>query len=171
METQRDWESLKLEKQAAFEDRKKDWDEETRIAQKMADVEEKKRSHPPLSIVEGFKSDDKTTAARATLAAAMIEDGVIRQFSYENSRAYLDRIDEEDSRTPFWMYCTLYFILGMLFMITVENITYGWEDIRMVFDYLNFSKQEYATVALTVERLICNQSVGGSNPLSGSIKI
>ena len=128
---------------------KKDWEMETLRAQKDAEVTEKNRISPAKSIVEGFKVNDKTVAARATL----------------------ERIDEEDSRTPFWMFAVLYFILGMLFIITVDNISYGWEDMRMIFEYLNFSKQEYATVALTVERLICNQRVGGSNPLSGSIKL
>ncbi len=150
---------------------KKDWEMETLRAQKDAEVTEKNRISPAKSIVEGFKVNDKTVAARATLAAAMIEDEVVRDYSYRNSRAYLERIDEEDSRTPFWMFAVLYFILGMLFIITVDNISYGWEDMRMIFEYLNFSKQEYATVALTVERLICNQRVGGSNPLSGSIKL
>ncbi len=119
---------------------KKDWEMETLRAQKDAEVTEKNRISPAKSIVEGFKVNDKTVAARATLAAAMIEDEVVRDYSYRNSRAYLERIDEEDSRTPFWMFAVLYFILGMLFIITVDNISYGWEDMRMIFEYLNFSK-------------------------------
>ena len=70
----------------------------------------------------------KNDKARANLAKAFLEDEAIKQASFERSKAYLLKIEEED-RTPFWMWCTLYFVLGMLFMITVDNISYSWKDI------------------------------------------
>lgn len=70
-----------------------------------------------------MKKNDK---ARANLAKAFLEDEAIKAASEANSRAYLMRIEEAD-RTPFWMWCTLYFILGMLFMVTVDNLSYNWD--------------------------------------------
>lgn len=72
-----------------------------------------------------MKKNDK---ARANLAKAFIEDEAIKAASVQNSISYLERCDEAD-RTPFWQWCTLYFILGMLFMITIDNLSYNWTDI------------------------------------------
>lgn len=82
-----------------------------------------------ISLVINPKPSDKNK--RAVLAKAIMDDEAIRRASVENSRAYLNRIEEETSGTPFWMWCTLYFILGMLFMITVDTVSFGWEGLSL----------------------------------------
>jgi hypothetical protein len=63
----------------------------------------------------------ENTEARASLAKAFMEDEVVRQASRQNSLEYLKRVDEEYDRTPFWIWCLLYFNLGILFTVTVET--------------------------------------------------
>lgn len=56
---------------------------------------------------------------RSPLAAAFIEDEGVRLASEERSRAYVLKNEEEDTRMAPWMWNLLWFILGMLFMLTM----------------------------------------------------
>ena len=67
---------------------------------------------------KAIKPNDK---GRALLAVAILEDESVRLASQANSRAYLKMKEDEDT-VPFWIWCALYFILGILFMISIENI-------------------------------------------------
>ena len=54
-------------------------------------------------------------------------------------------------------------------MVLVKNIDFIWKTtlkLESIFAFLEW----IAGVAQLVEQLICNQLVGGSNPLTGSIK-
>lgn len=81
-----------------------------------------------ISIVDRFKTNER---ARANMVGAMVEDEVVRLASEANSTAYLQRKDEAD-KTPFWMWCSLYFTLGVLFMISIDNVFYSWSDIKIL---------------------------------------
>jgi len=59
---------------------------------------------------------------RSPLAMAMLEDDAVRLAGEKAAEAHLKAIDEEDSRMPFWMWAMLWFIVGMLFDITVTNL-------------------------------------------------
>lgn len=72
-----------------------------------------------------IKPNDK---GRALLAVAILDDESIRLASQANSRAYLKRKQDEDT-VPFWIWCILYFTLGILFMISVENIFWNIKDL------------------------------------------
>ena len=78
-----------------------------------------------LDISDLIKPNDK---GRALLATAILEDESVRLASEANSRAYLKRKQDEDT-VPFWVWCTMYFILGILFMISVENVFWNIQDI------------------------------------------
>jgi len=60
-----------------------------------------------------FKSND-------VFKLAIAEDEAVRQASRQRSQKYLERVEDETSGTPFWMWCVLYFILGMFFNMTVD---------------------------------------------------
>lgn len=89
-----------------------------------------------IYIVDKFKKNDK---ARSVMLKAMMEDETVRLASQENSRNYLIK-KEEDNRTPFWMFCVLYFVLGIIFMISIENITLGFDEIKVFWDALKIAK-------------------------------
>ena len=95
-----------------------DWEELKNKAIK--EKEEELGKIIPLS--ERIKKDEKK---RAILAAALLEDEAVRLASTKNCEVHLKEKEEEDKRTPFWMFCVLYFILGMLSMITFDSIFYG----------------------------------------------
>jgi len=59
---------------------------------------------------------------RSPLAMAMLEDEAVRLGAEKAARDHLNRLDEEDSRMPFWMWAMLWFVVGMLFDITVTNL-------------------------------------------------
>ena len=97
-----------------------------------AELREKhKKVQKVIALTDLIKPSDNNK--RALLATAIWDDEAVRHASAENSAAYLDRIDEQESRTPFWMWCVLYFILGMLFMITVDTVSFGWEELLVYF--------------------------------------
>jgi len=69
---------------------------------------------------------DRMTEAietKSPLAKAILEDEAVRIASENRSKEYLDKIDEYDNRIPFWMWCTLWFILGIFFDMTIINIS------------------------------------------------
>lgn len=55
---------------------------------------------------------------RSPLAAAFIEDEAVRISSQDRSRKYIMNKEEDESGMRPWMWCTLYFVLGMLFALT-----------------------------------------------------
>ncbi len=94
---------------------------------------QKKVTQPDIiSLVDRFNRSDLTEQTRARMAEAMIEDEVVRLKSQEASKAYLMR-KEEDDRVPFWMWCTLWFTLGILFMITLDNVTFHLDVYKVLF--------------------------------------
>jgi len=60
---------------------------------------------------------------RSTLAHAMLEDESVRLASAAASKAYVERVENEKDEMPFWMWCTLYFCLGMLFTMTIPALS------------------------------------------------
>ncbi len=64
---------------------------------------------------------------RALMANAILEDEAISLASQERSRVYLNE-KEEDDRIPMWAWCLMYFFLGILFMISVDNVFWHWKD-------------------------------------------
>jgi len=62
-------------------------------------------------------------STKSALATAMLEDESVRLASQTRSKEYLDKLDEQDNRIPFWMWCTLWFILGVFFDMTIVNLS------------------------------------------------
>jgi len=58
---------------------------------------------------------------RSPLAAAFLEDEAVRISSQDRSREYILNKEEDESGMRPWMWCLLYFALGMLFALTVPS--------------------------------------------------
>ncbi len=72
-----------------------------------------------------IKKNDK---GRALLATAILEDESVRLASQANSKAYLKEKWEREDRMSEWMWNLLYFALGMLFVISMENVFWNMGD-------------------------------------------
>ena len=82
-------------------------------------IEEKvKKQEAELLIIKTRKDPE----ARAHLAQAMIEDEAARKASQVNSYNYLNRVEDEKSNMPAWMWNVAWFILGMLSMISLDSL-------------------------------------------------
>ena len=60
---------------------------------------------------------------RSSLAEALIEDEAVRMSSEKRSRSYLNAKDEREDSVPFWMWCVLWFVLGVFFDMTIVNLS------------------------------------------------
>jgi len=63
-----------------------------------------------------------STDGRTTLAKAILEDEAVRRASQVTSKIYLESCEDEKDSMPFWMWCALYFCLGMLFTMTIPAL-------------------------------------------------
>jgi hypothetical protein len=81
-----------------------------------------------ILLINSFK-ENVNEKARASLAKAFLEDEASRHASQERSREYLIKKEEEEAGDPIWQWPVLYFILGILFMITVDNIAWNWKEL------------------------------------------
>ncbi len=59
---------------------------------------------------------------RSLLAQAMLEDEAVRKASEIASENFMDKVEDEKNEMPFWMWCVLYFCLGMLFTMTIPAL-------------------------------------------------
>jgi hypothetical protein len=55
------------------------------------------------------------------LAKALLEDEASRLASENKLKLTLEKRDEEDSSVPFWMWCAIWFILGIFFGLTTPD--------------------------------------------------
>lgn len=72
-----------------------------------------------------IKPNDKK---RALLAVAILEDEAVRLASQANSKAYL-LMKEKQDKMPEWMWNVFWFMLGMLFLISMENVFWNVGDL------------------------------------------
>ena len=65
--------------------------------------------------------------ARANLVKAMAYDELVRQQSIERSTAYVSHNDSKLNRVPDWMWMLMWFILGVLGIISLDvSVFNGW---------------------------------------------
>jgi hypothetical protein len=63
---------------------------------------------------------NRAVAGQSGLATAILEDAAVRMDSEKRSDAYLKAKDEYTDGTPFWMWCLLWYILGMFTIMTID---------------------------------------------------
>jgi hypothetical protein len=61
-------------------------------------------------------------SGRTPLAKALLEDESWRIAREKELNARFNEQDEIDSRMPFWAWAILYFALGILFSVSVQNL-------------------------------------------------
>ena len=66
----------------------------------------------------------KNDKARANLAVAILEDEASRRQSEANSKAYLNKVEDEKSNVSDYMYYALFFIMGVLFTIVLDGFVW-----------------------------------------------
>lgn len=74
-----------------------------------------------LTVEEAGEVIDVAMSGREVLAAAILEDEAVRVASEKRAQAHCDKIDEEASQIPFWAWAILWFALGILFSISIQN--------------------------------------------------
>lgn len=90
-----------------------------------------------LHLVEVPEEIKKKENIKHALANAFMEDENIRKASQERSVEYLKSLDEQDTRVPEWQWNLLYFALGILFVMTIENVVLNTTLIDWLFPYIN----------------------------------
>ena len=61
-------------------------------------------------------------SVKSPLAAAFLEDEAVRHTSEQRARDYVMQCEAERNEMPNWMWMLLYFVLGMLFCMTIEPL-------------------------------------------------
>jgi hypothetical protein len=59
---------------------------------------------------------------KSPLAMAMLEDEAVRLGAEKAARDHLNQVYEHNDGMPFWMWAMLWFVVGMLFDITVTDL-------------------------------------------------
>jgi hypothetical protein len=59
---------------------------------------------------------------RSPLAEALLEDEIIRDKAVRLAREYVTKNARRRDHVPFWVWCVLWFIVGMLFDMSVTNL-------------------------------------------------
>jgi hypothetical protein len=79
---------------------------------------------------------DLAANGRSALAAAFLEDEAVRLTAQENARDYVLQCEAEKNETKPWVWNVLFFLLGMLFTMSIDPLT------RMIWDLIKIYNGE-----------------------------
>ena len=79
-------------------------------------MEEKKKEQLEKELKEMIRNNRK-----ASLAAALLEEQATRNENDKYLRGVLAKREEKDNRIPFWMWCLLWCLIGMMLEMSITT--------------------------------------------------